>query len=394
MRLNTEMKITAIKAYPVWVGFRNQLLVKVETDKGVHGWGESGLSSRELAVKGAVEHFREFLIGKDPRCIGALWQQMYRSQYFEGGRVLTAAIAAIDVALYDLVAKSMDVPVYQLLGGKQRDFVPCFASIPQDTPGEEMVQAAKLLMDSGWTSFRFNPTNPTEMKGQSGRHEPTEAIAYVADWLPKVRAAVGREAVIGYDFHHRLSVAEAASFLQQMPLGTLDYIEEPIRAESPEAYEALRQMTPVPFAIGEEFSSKWAFKPYLERNITQYARIDVANVGGLTEAVKVAAMAEANYIDVMPHNPLGAVCTAASVHLAAAIPNFSWLESRQSPAEDLVTNDETICPNPLKLDGSRIPVPNTPGLGVEINEEALVDRDFKLFESPHLRRTDGSFTNW
>ncbi|MEO0797257.1 MAG: mandelate racemase/muconate lactonizing enzyme family protein [Verrucomicrobiota bacterium] len=388
------MKITAVKAYPVWVGFRNQLLVKVETDQGFHGWGESGLSSRELAVAGAVEHYREFLLGKDARQVSALWQEMYRSQYFEGGRVLTAAIAAIDIALYDLVAKSMGVPVYQLLGGKHRDFVPCFASIPQDTPGEDMVKAAQLLMDSGWHSFRFNPANPTAMNGQDGRHEPYEATAYAADWLIEVRKAVGSKAVIGYDFHHRLSVAEAASFLQRMPNGTLDYVEEPIRAESPEAYEALRRMTPVPFAIGEEFSSKWAFKPYLERNITQYARIDVANVGGLTEAVKVAAMAEANYIDVMPHNPLGPVCTAASVHLAAAVPNFSWLESRQSPTEDLQTNDKSICPNPLELDGNRIPVPETPGLGIDINEAALEGRDFRHFESPHLRRLDGSFTNW
>jgi galactonate dehydratase len=121
------MKITDIKSFPVWVGFRNQLLVKVETDEGIYGWGESGLSGRELAVIGAVNHFREFLIGRDATRIGALWQEMYRSQYFEGGRVLTAAMSAIDIALYDLNAKALGVPVYQLLGGKQRDTVPCFA---------------------------------------------------------------------------------------------------------------------------------------------------------------------------------------------------------------------------------------------------------------------------
>ena len=122
------MRITDVKPYPVWVGSRNQCLVKIETDEGIYGWGESGLSSRELAVVGAVRHFREFLIGRDPMQIGALWQEMYRSQYFEGGRVLTAAISAIDIALHDIVSKSLNVPVYQLLGGKQRDFVPCFAT--------------------------------------------------------------------------------------------------------------------------------------------------------------------------------------------------------------------------------------------------------------------------
>ena len=112
------MKIAAIQAYPVWATYRNQLIVKIEADDGHYGWGESGLSGRELAVQGAVEHFRQFLVGRDPRRISALWQEMYRGQYFEGGRVLTAAIAAIDIALHDLVARSLGVPVYQLLGAK------------------------------------------------------------------------------------------------------------------------------------------------------------------------------------------------------------------------------------------------------------------------------------
>jgi galactonate dehydratase len=114
------VKITEIKTYPVWVGLRNIFLLKIETDEGVYGWGEAGLSARELAVQGAARHFREFLIGQDPRRIGALWQEMYRSQYFEGGRVLTAAISAIDIALHDLTARWLGVPVYQLLGGAQR----------------------------------------------------------------------------------------------------------------------------------------------------------------------------------------------------------------------------------------------------------------------------------
>jgi hypothetical protein len=134
--------------------------------------------------------------------------------------------------------------------------------------------------------------------------------------------------MLGIDYHHRLSVAEAASFCQRMPAGTLDFLEEPIRDETPEAYESLRTMTTVPFAIGEEFASKWQFLPYIERGITNYARIDVCNVGGLTESLKVAGWCEAHYIDLMPHNPLGPICTAATVHFAAAAPNFAWLEMR------------------------------------------------------------------
>ena len=125
--------------------------------------------------------------------------------------------------------------------------------------------------------------------------------------------------VLGVDYHHRLSVAEAASYCQKMPSGTLDFLEEPIRDETPEAYEALRRMTDVPFAIGEEFASKWQFLPYIERDIHQFNRIDVCNVGGLTEAMKVAGWSEAHYVDMMPHNPLGPICTAATVHFAAAV---------------------------------------------------------------------------
>src|SRR5436190_1414962 len=151
--MTAKLRITAIKPYPVWVGTRNQMLVKVETDQGIFGWGESGLSGREKAVAGAIEHFREFLIGRDPMQIGRIWQEVYRSQYFEGGRVLQAALSAIDIALYDVTAKALNVPVYQLLGGKQRDAVPCFATTGGDTV-EELIEKVQMLVDLGWQCVR------------------------------------------------------------------------------------------------------------------------------------------------------------------------------------------------------------------------------------------------
>ncbi|MCA9839691.1 MAG: mandelate racemase/muconate lactonizing enzyme family protein [Trueperaceae bacterium] len=395
------MKITEIKAYPVWVGHRNQCLVKVETDEGIFGWGEAGLSGRELAVVGAVQHYREFLLGANPFNIAALWQEMYRSQYFEGGRVLTAAISAIDIALYDIMGKALGVPVYQLLGGKHRDYVPCFATTPASSQ-EQLIDNVKLLQEHGWTVIRTTPagkpewsTPSSDAKGQSSHiFEPRESLGITAGWLSKLREEVGQELVLGIDYHHRLTVAEAASFCQRMPAGTLDFLEEPIRDESPEAYEALRRMTDIPFAIGEEMSSKWQFLPYIERGITDFARIDVCNVGGLTESMKVAAMAEAHYIDLMPHNPLGPVCTAATIHLAAAVPNFSWLEVRTSPTETLKFSDADIFPVQPGLEGSRFPVPDTPGLGVEVNEELIKKQSFKFWEAPRLKKRDGSYTNW
>ncbi len=392
------MKITEVKAYPVWVGSRNQLLVKIETDEGIYGWGESGLSGRELAVASAVQHYREFLVGRDPQRIGALWQEMYRSQYFEGGRVLAAAIAAIDIALYDVVGKALGVPVYQLLGGKQREYVPCFATMGGSS-AEELIDNAKLLLEHGWNVIRTVPgyTSTTNYKSSddpAGIWEPWESIGVTATRLTKLREAVGPDPVLGIDYHHRLSVAETASFCQRMPKGTLDFLEEPIRDETPEAYEALRKLTDVPFAIGEEISSKWHFLPYLERGITQYARIDVCNCGGLTESMKVASLAESHYIDLMPHNPLGPICTAATAHLAAAVPNFAWLEVRVSPTEPGRFTDPDIFPSQLVQDGPRLIIPDTPGLGVDVDEEYIQKQEFKFWEAPHLRRRDGSYTNW
>ncbi|UXN73288.1 mandelate racemase/muconate lactonizing enzyme family protein [Devosia sp. A8/3-2] len=384
------MKITAIIPYPTRVGIRNQLIVKVETDEGIYGWGESGLSGREKAVVGAIEHYREFLIGRDPMAIGALWQEMYRSQYFEGGRVLTAAISAIDIALHDIKGKALGVPVYQLLGGKQRNHIPTFATT-KGPCGPEMIEQAKELMALGWNTIRLFPAE----HGSKNIYEPRQSIAETAKWCVRAREALGEEVVLGVDYHHRLSVAETASYCQKMPSGTLDFLEEPIRDETPEAYEALRKMTDVPFAIGEEFSSKWQFLPYIRRDIHQFNRIDVCNVGGLTEAMKVAGWSEAHYVDMMPHNPTGPICTAATIHFSAAVANFARLETRASPGELYHGFDDAgIFTSQPRLNGAVYDVTDAPGLGVEVDEELVKKQSFKFWEAPHLQRTDGSVTNW
>jgi galactonate dehydratase len=384
------MKITRITPHVVAVGIRNQLIVKVETDDGIFGWGESGLSGRERAVAGAIGHYADFVIGRDPFRIGALWQEMYRSQYFEGGRVLTAAISAIDIALHDIKGKALGVPVYELLGGRQRDRIPTFATTSAD-PGPAMLEQAQDLVAAGWTAMRLSCSGHSA----TSIYEPREHLAITAEWCIRAREALGPSVVLGVDYHHRLSVAEAAAFCQKMPSGTLDFLEEPIRAESPEAYRALRRMTDIPFAIGEEFSSKWAFVPFIEGDLHQFNRLDVCNVGGLTEAMKVAGWSEAHYVDLMPHNPLGPICTAATVHFGAAVPNFAWMETRASPAErQLGLDDPDLFPIQPALDGADYIVTDRPGLGVDVNEELLARREAMAWEAPHLRRRDGSHTNW
>jgi len=382
-------KIASIEPLLARVGIRNQLLVKVITDDGIVGWGESGLSAREESVAATVRHFAQFLVGQDSRKIGRIWQETYRSQYFEGGRVFTAALSAIDLALYDILGKRLNVPVYQLLGGRQRDIIPTFASTAA-TSSEEALTQMHVLVEAGWDCVRVVPSYY-----ETGQlFEPRKSIAQTSIDLQKYRAVFGAELALGIDYHHRLSVAETASFCNMLPPGTLDFLEEPIRHETPEAYATLRGMTNIPFAVGEEFASKWAAAPYIEQGLTQYMRLDICNIGGFTEAMKVAGWCERHYIDLMPHNPLGPVCTAATVHMCAAVPNFSWLETRQSPVESLGFHDPELFPIQVNLEGSVYVVPDTPGLGVEVNEDAIRAAKPTHVEPPHLRRPDGSVTNW
>ena len=387
-----NLAIRSITPYPVWIGHRNQLLVKVMTEDGLIGWGESGLSGRERAVIGAIEHYAPLLLGRNAFRIGAFWQELYRSQYFEGGRVFTAAISAIDIALHDIKAKALGVPVHDLLGGLQRDRVPSLASV--NAAGEAMLDEAAEFIAEGFPAIRLQrgfgrgPGEPEEI------FEPREAIAESAHWCTKARERLGSQVVLGIDYHHRLSLAETASFCQRMPRGTLDFLEEPMRDETPEAYEALRRMTDIPFALGEEFASKWQALPYIARGLANYMRLDVCNIGGFTEAMKVAGWCEAHYIDLMPHNPLGPVCTAASIHLGAAVPNFTWLEYNRSRFRPQPQIERDLFPNAPELDGTSFVVPTTPGLGIEVDESLLGREEFRAWNPPILRRRDGSFTNW
>ena len=395
------MKIKNIISYPVWIGSRNQLLVKVETDNGLEGWGESGLSSRELAVSGIIQHYKNLLVGKNPFEIGKIWQRLYRSQYFEGGRTITAAISAIDLALHDIKGKALNVPVYELLGGKQRNQVPTFATTSAP-PGPEMIEQAKELIKSGWQAFRLSLSQSGgegefesiyskkfgTKSNDNNIFEPRESLNNTAKWIIEARKELGSEVVLGVDLHHRFSVAEAASFCNKLPQGTLDFLEEPIRDETPSAYNALRKMTNIPFAIGEEFASKWQFIPYIENDITQFARIDICNVGGITESMKVAGWCESHYIDMMPHNPLGPICTAASIHYGASVPNFAWLETRESSAENAGFFDDH------KMQNAMYVVSDEPGLGIKVNEDYLRNSKFKQWDPPQLERNDGSVTNW
>jgi galactonate dehydratase len=387
------VKITAVKGFPVKVGHRNQWLVKVETDAGISGVGEGGISGRELAMQGMLEHYARFLVGEDPFRIEHLWQTMYRSAYFEGGKIAGAVISAVDIALWDILGKALGVPGLPTARRRLSRADPLLRHprTVDERGGGRAGGGPRRARGGATCASRPAWTSPGWDGATGSVFEPFESLELAAVWLRKVREAVGPKVELSIDFHHRLSVAEAALFCQRVADLNLMFIEEPIRAESPAAYRQLRTMTPIPFAIGEEFSSKWAFAPFIEEGLLNYARIDVSNVGGLSEAKKVAGWCETRYVDVMPHNPLGPVTTAATIHLAAAINNFAQLEYQHRLAEAYPAD---LFPKMPILSGDVFPLPTEPGLGVEFDEAAVANHAFEPWEAPHWRRRDGAYTNW
>ena len=219
-------------------------MVKVETDEGIHGLGEGGISGRELAMQGMLEHFSQALIGQDPRRIEHIWQQLYRGAYFEGGKITAAVVSAIDIALWDILGKWLNVPVWQLLGGAVRDTIPCFAT-PGSLNGPEIVETARQAVADGWKVLRFTPglTEPGWSGGDGATYDPLASIDAAVQYLGEIRTALGPDALLSIDFHHRLSPVEAALFCQRVEHLNLYFIEEPIRCENPDAYAQLRTMT-------------------------------------------------------------------------------------------------------------------------------------------------------
>ena len=379
------MKITTITPYPVWGGQRNFLFVVVDTDAGIHGVGEAGITGRELAVMGAIEHLKPLLIGQDPARIEHIWQTLFRGGFFPAQHILSAAISAIDIALWDIKGKALGVPIYELLGGRVRDRVVCY---PHNR-GHEMevaplVESCLQTKEEGWKFVRWG------LPSEGPLLEPRRSVLAAIEQFQAVREAVGDEIELTFDVHTRLDLPDVLWLCREVEPFRPFFIEDPLRCENPDSFKTLRPRTSVPLAAGEQFSSKWEFRQLIEEEWIDYARVDLCIVGGFTEAKKIAGWCETHYIKLAVHNPLGPVSTAACLQLNLACPNFGVQEQPARPGTVLV---DVVPVQPAWADGYLLP-PERPGLGIEFDREAAKRYPFRMTEPPHLHRVDGSVTNW
>lgn len=377
------MKITDVKVH-LLKEWRTLFLLVLETDEGLYGLGEAGLTSRENAVAGMVQDLKSLLIGQDPFRIEHLWQTMWRSGFHPSGQVLSSAIAAIDIALHDIKGKALGVPVYELLGGRTRDKVLTYCHIGGANP-EATLAMAQERVAQGWKVLRWEPSYKPDMI-MRGREAVDKAIAE----FKLLRETLGPEIELAFDAHTKLTPAEAAYFCRQIEPYRPMFVEDPLRIEAVDSYRILRQQTAVPLAAGEQLGTKWQFKDLIRDNLIDYARVDVCIAGGLTESKKIATMSEAHMIDLAVHNPVGPVSSAACLHLNLSAPNVLVQELPKRPGEclgDLLSTDQTWEDGWLSTDG-------TPGLGVTLNPEFLNKYPFEHEHLPILHREDGSFTNW
>ncbi|MGH2457876.1 MAG: mandelate racemase/muconate lactonizing enzyme family protein [Chloroflexota bacterium] len=379
------MKITNVEAFPVWGGGRNFFFVAVDTDEGISGIGEAGITGRELASAAVVEHFKPILVGQDPTRIEHLWQVMFRGGFFPAGRIAAGVLSAIDIALWDIRGKALGVPIYELLGGLVRDRVVCYPhNVGHHMEIDSLVESCLRTREEGWKFVRWGlPQDGSVL-------EPTPSIRASLRQMEAVRKAVGDDVEICFDVHTRLDPADTIQFCRAAEQFRPFFIEDPVRSENQSTLRLVRQQTAVPLAAGEQFGNKWEFRELVENDLIDYARIDLCIVGGITEAKKIAGWCEAHYIKLALHNPLGPISSAACLQLNLATSNFGVQEQ---PGRTGTVLTDVVPVQPEWRDGYLLP-PGRPGLGVEFDRDAARKHPYQQRDLPNLHRLDGSFTNW
>lgn len=354
------MIVTEIRTYSTWGEPRNWVFVKLVTDTDLYGWGEATLEGKEATVEAAVHEVGASLIGKDPTRVEHHWQALYRHGFWRGGVVLNSALAALDQAMWDLRGKAWSVPVYRLLGGPTRDRIRLYTHVGI-YDARDLVSDAERDMADGFTAFKTGAW-------AGDAHLPElEMNALFAERVATLRKAVGSKIDLMFDNHGRSRSASAFRLMRALEPYDLLWLEEPTQPDDLESLSRLRAGDPkMDLATGERLFTKWDFTPLLTGRLVDIIQPDLCHAGGLTECKKIAALAEAFYVQLAPHSPQGPVSTAAAAHLGLAIPNFLILEFvRSAPYRDRVLKEA------WEVREGHLVVPDRPGLGVDLDEVAL-----------------------
>jgi galactonate dehydratase len=378
------VKITAVEPLVVDVGSRNWLFVLVRTDEGLTGVGEGSLPGHPLAVAGAVEEYREYVVGEDPARIQHLWQLMYRQPFFRSGAVTLSAMSAIEHALWDIKGKAANMPVYELLGGSCHDRLKLYANGPAGETPDELAESARSLVEQGFRAMKTGggePALPVQGDGIVGR---------AAARMEALREAVGADVEIAWDAHGRLSPAMSIKLARTLEPYNVWFLEEPALPENPKALAHVARATSIPIATGERLFTKWAFREVLELGGAALLQPDLAHCGGVLEARAIAAMAEVYYCGFAPHNPLGPINTIVSAHVAMASPNFVALEVC------LYAPDWTrdLLSEPLEFVDGYLELSDRPGWGVELDVELCRRHPYAPHKLPLLRHPGGAIADW
>ncbi len=366
----TITRLETILVKPRW------LFLKIHTDAGIVGLGEPIVEGRAETCIAAVKELEAYLIGKDPRPVAHHWQAMYRHAFYRGGPVLTSAISGIDMALWDIKGKALGVPVYELLGGPTRTRIRVYAHARSP-------EAIRRAREEGFTAFKTGPS-------KSRPPRIVENLAFVrkvADGFASLREVVGDECDIGIDFHGAVPPQTAKLLIKALEPYQPMFIEEPVACQNVDAMADIARSTHLPIATGERIFTKWGFREILEKQAASILQPDLCHAGGITETRLIAGMAEAYYAGIAPHNPLGPISLAAGLQLAASIPNFLCQEQ--------VSLGDGYITEPFRVVDGYVDLPKGPGLGIELDEDAMADKIGHEWTNPESYDVfDGSVVDW
>lgn len=381
------MKIARIETFevpPRW------LILRIETDDGVVGWGEPVVEGRAGTVKAAIDEMSDYLLGQDPLRIEEHWQILTKGGFYRGGPVFSSAVAGIDQALWDISGKARNLPVYDLLGGPVRESVRIYGWIGGDRP-DEVAEHARAQLETGVTALKMNA---------SAELLPIDTPAQIESILGRVaavREVLGSDRDIAIDFHGRFSPAMARRVLPLLEPFLPMFVEEPIVPELTADVGRIVDSTSIPIALGERLYSRWDFRDVLSTGIA-VVQPDLSHAGGISEVRRIASMAEAHGVSLAPHCPLGPIALAASLQVDFASPNFLIQEQSLGIHYNVGTDllDYLVDTSVFAVENGSVRRPTGHGLGIEVDEAAVraASTNAHRWRAPVWKHKDGSFAEW